>query len=84
MVTMTVPAGLEQVLKIDPEIMHGKLCFAGTRVPLTIYLDNLADGMGVDEFLENYPSVSRAQVTAVLEWENRAIRQAAGLQLVGQ
>lgn len=43
---MTVPAGLEHVLRIDPEIMHGKLCFAGTRVPITIFLDNAADGMG--------------------------------------
>ena len=80
---MTVPKGLEQVLKIDPQIMHGKLCFAGTRVPLTIFLDNLKDGMGVDEFLVNYPTITRDQAQSVVEWENTALRQAAGLQLVG-
>jgi uncharacterized protein (DUF433 family) len=80
---MTVPKGLGTVLKIDPEIMHGKLCFAGTRVPLTIFLDNLTDGMGVDEFLINYPSIKRDQAQAVLEWEDTAIRRAAGLQLAG-
>jgi uncharacterized protein (DUF433 family) len=79
---MTVPDGLESVLKIDPQIMHGKICFAGTRVPLTIFLDNLKDGMGVDEFLINYPSIRKEQALAVLEWENNAIRRAAGLQLV--
>jgi len=80
---MTVPKGLENILNIDPQIMHGKLCFAGTRVPLTIFLDNLKDGMGVDEFLINYPSIKKDQAQAVLELENCALRQAAGLQLVG-
>jgi uncharacterized protein (DUF433 family) len=79
---MSVPDGLECVLKIDPQIMHGKICFAGTRVPLTIFLDNLKDGMGVDEFLINYPSIQKEQALAVLEWETNAIRRAAGLQLV--
>jgi uncharacterized protein (DUF433 family) len=63
--------------------MHGKVCFTGTRVPVTIFLDNLEDGMGVDEFLTNYPSVSKQQAQSVLRWENRALRQAAGLQLFG-
>ncbi len=78
---MTIPRGLETVLKIDPEIMHGALCFAGTRVPLTVFLDNLAEGVGMDEFLKNYPSITRDQAHAVLDWENKAIRQAAGLVL---
>lgn len=80
---MTVPTGLESVLTIDPEIMHGALCFKGTRVSLTVFLDNLKEGVGLHEFLENYPSITREQVEAVLEWENSAIREAAGLQLVG-
>jgi uncharacterized protein (DUF433 family) len=80
---MTVPEGLEHVLKVDAEIMHGALCFDGTRVPLTIFLDNLKEGVGLHDFLANYPSITRDQVEAVLEWENRAIRQAAGLQPLG-
>jgi uncharacterized protein (DUF433 family) len=78
---MTVPKGLEGVLKIDPNIMHGALCFSGTRIPLTVFLDNLKEGMGVDEFLSIYPTIKREQADAVLEWENSAIRMAAGLQL---
>jgi len=80
---MTVPRGLESVLKIDPKIMHGTLCFAGTRVPLTVFLDNLKEGIGLQDFLRNYPSITKEQAEAVLEWENTAIREAAGLQLVG-
>ncbi len=81
--TKPVPKGLEAVLKIDPEVMHEKLCFAGTRAPLTIFLDNQADGMGVAEFLVNYPTITQEQAYAVLAWENNALRQAAGLKLAG-
>jgi uncharacterized protein (DUF433 family) len=63
--------------------MHGKLCFAGTRVPLTIFLDNMADGMSLEEFLINYPSITREQARAVLSWEREAIKHAAGIQLAG-
>jgi uncharacterized protein (DUF433 family) len=64
---MTVPTGLESVLNVDHEIMHGSLCFRGTRVPLTVFLDNLKEGVGLHDFLENYPSITREQVEAILE-----------------
>ena len=77
---MTVPKGLEHVLKIDPEIMHGALCFSGTRIPVTVFLDNLTEGMGLAEFLTVYPTIKRVQAEAVLEWEHSAVRRAAHLQ----
>ena len=80
---MTIPKGLEHVLKIDPQIMHGDLCFAGTRVPLTIFLDNIGEGMSLEDFCRNYPTITREQIQAVLNWENNALRQAAGIQLAG-
>jgi uncharacterized protein (DUF433 family) len=76
---MTIPIELNEVLKVDPEIMHGTLCFTGTRVPLTVFLDNLADGMGLDEFVEEYPSVTRDQASTVLKWEKQQIRKAIGI-----
>jgi len=79
---MTVPKGLENILKIDPRIMHGDICFSGTRVPLTVFLDNLEEGMGMNEFLIHYPSIAREQAEAVLKWTSNAIREAAGLSLV--
>jgi uncharacterized protein (DUF433 family) len=77
---MRVPLGLEGVLSVDPEIMHGELCFVGTRVPLGVFLDNMLEGMEVAEFLVHYPSVSAAQVDAVLAWEHQQLREAAGLK----
>jgi len=78
---MTIPAELIEVLRIDPEIMHGKLCFAGTRVPLAVFLDNLEEGMGLDEFVEEYPSVTREQAGAVLRWEQKQARRTIGLEV---
>lgn len=71
---MKIPEGLEQVLSIDPEVMHGDLCFKGTRVPLTVLLDNLEEGMTLDEFLSEYPSVDKEQAQAIVDWQHRSAR----------
>ncbi len=70
---MRVPEGLESVLSIDPEIMHGELCFKGTRVPLVVFLDNLQEGMGPEEFANTYTSVKRNQVDAVVAWQKEKL-----------
>jgi uncharacterized protein (DUF433 family) len=51
----------------DPEIMGGTAVFVGTRVPVQTLFDHLEAGDPLDEFLENFPSVSRDQAIAVLE-----------------
>jgi uncharacterized protein (DUF433 family) len=51
----------------DPEIMGGTPVFIGTRVPVQTLLDYLEGGDPLSEFLEDFPSVSREQVVAVLE-----------------
>ena len=76
---VTIPQGLEDVLSIDPEIMHGKVCFKGRRLMLTVLLDNLKDGMSVDEFVEEY-GANRDQVMAVVAWQARETRRAAGIE----
>ena len=51
----------------DPEIMSGALCFAGTRVPVKNLFDYLEGSSLLEEFLEDFPSVSRERAVAVLE-----------------
>ena len=51
----------------DPEILGGTPVFVGTRVPVQTLLDYLEAGDPLDEFLEDFPSVNRDQVVAVLE-----------------
>ena len=60
----------------DPEILGGTPVFAGTRVPVKNLTDCLESGDSIDDFLEDFPSVSRAQVVEFLE-EARAQLTAA-------
>ena len=53
---------------VDPEVCHGKACIAGTRVPVTTVLDNLAAGMDAEEIARSYPSVSPEGVRAALRY----------------
>ena len=53
-------------IAVDPEICHGRACIAGTRVLVTTILDNLADGLGDEEIVENYPSLTRESVRAAV------------------
>lgn len=55
-------------ITVDPEIMSGAPVFAGTRVPVSALLENLEAGVSLDEFLENFPTVTREQAVAVLEY----------------
>lgn len=51
----------------DPEILSGVPVFVGTRVPVKALLDYLAGGHTLDDFLDDFPTVSRVQAVAVLE-----------------
>jgi len=51
----------------DPEILSGEPVFRGTRVPFQTLLDYLEGGETLDEFLEQYPGVSRENAIATLE-----------------
>ena len=62
----------QQVVHSDPEIMGGTPVFVGTRVPVRILLDYLEGGEPLEEFLNNYPSVSREQAVAFLEEVGKA------------
>ena len=55
------------LVKRDPEIMSGALCFTGTRVPVKNLFDYLEGSSSLEEFLEDFPSVSRARAVAVLD-----------------
>jgi len=57
----------EPVISRNPDVMGGAPVFAGTRVPVQTLLDYLEAGESIDDFLEGFPSVSRAQVISFLE-----------------
>jgi uncharacterized protein (DUF433 family) len=55
------------LVEIDPEKLGGTPVFRGTRVPIQNLFDSLETGESIEQFLEQYPTVGREQVTAVLE-----------------
>jgi uncharacterized protein (DUF433 family) len=57
----------KSVVVVDPEIMSGTPCFAGTRVPARTLIDHLEAGDSLDVFLEDFPTVTRKQAIAFLE-----------------
>ena len=58
----------EQVINQDPEIHGGTPVFTGTRVPVKALIDHLKAGESLDYFLQGFPSVSREQAIAFLEF----------------
>lgn len=61
------------VITIDQEIQGGQPVFTGTRVPVESLFDHLEAGVSLDEFLEDFPTVTREQAIALLELANRFI-----------
>ncbi len=52
----------------SPDICGGTLCARGTRVPVTVILDNLAEGSSQGEILKSYPSLRAEHIGAVLAY----------------
>ena len=57
----------ESIVHSDPEILGGTPVFVGTRVPLKNLIDYLTAGDTLDDFLDDFPSVTREQAIAALE-----------------
>lgn len=66
------------IFVIDPELMSGTPCFAGTRVPVRNLLDYIEGGDTLDEFLAQFPMVSREQAVAFLEQSSEHLLASAG------
>ena len=60
-------------IEVDPEIMSGVPVFRGTRVPVESLFEYFADDMSLEEFLECFPTVRRADAIAVLEHSKREL-----------
>ena len=73
---MTDPTG---VVHSSPDILGGTPVFVGTRVPLQSLIDYLAGGDTLDEFLYQFPSVTREQAQAALALAGEALRERVGV-----
>ena len=51
-------------IAVDPQVMHGSACIAGTRIPVSVVLVTLASGMTSDELVAEYPTTTPASLGA--------------------
>jgi uncharacterized protein (DUF433 family) len=58
---------VEPAIHVDPDILGGKPVFIGTRVPFQALLDYLEGGHTLDEFLDDFPTVSRKLAVRALD-----------------
>ncbi len=58
----------EQHIISDPGLCHGKACIRGTRIMVSVILDNLADGLSPDEIVAEYPPLTLADVRAAIAY----------------
>jgi uncharacterized protein (DUF433 family) len=68
---------MDEVVSVNPKVMHGAACFAGTRVTVQTLFDHLEAGYTIDRFLEQFPTVRREQVMQLLEALRRDADQLA-------
>jgi uncharacterized protein (DUF433 family) len=68
---------MEPIVTINPKVMHGTPCFAGTRVTVQTLFDHLESGYTVDGFVEQFPTVRRERVIELLEQLKRQAERSA-------
>ena len=59
----------------DPQIMHGTVCFRGTRIPVSVVLDNLADGETPERILDQFPTLKPEHIPAAIAYAAELARE---------
>lgn len=62
-------------ITIDPNVCHGQACIRGTRVPVSVILDNLAAGLTDSEIVSSYPSLSIEDIRAAAAYGAELARE---------
>lgn len=65
----------QERISVDPRICHGKACIRGTRVLVSVVLDNIAAGIDRSEILSSYPSLKPADIDAALRYAAELVRE---------
>lgn len=64
---------INTLINVDPDILGGQPVFTGTRVPVESLFDHLEAGVSLDEFLDDFPTVTKAQAIAMLDLANKLV-----------
>jgi len=58
----------QELITVDPAVCHGRACIKGTRIMVSVVLDNLAAGLTAEEIVHSYPSLSHEAVQAAIAY----------------
>ncbi len=64
-----------EYITVDPNVCHGKACITGTRIMVSVILDNLAAGLTPDEIVRSYPSLTSEAVKAAISYAAELTRE---------
>lgn len=70
----------DPLVTVSPDWLGGEPCFAGRRVPVKALFDYLKSDHSLDEFLDAYPSVSRAHAVAVIDLATQVVTRAVAAE----
>ena len=62
-------------ITVDPLVCHGKACIKGTRIMVSVILDNLAEGISEEEILRSYPSLNSQDIRATIAYAAELSRE---------
>jgi uncharacterized protein (DUF433 family) len=62
-------------ISVDPTVCHGRACIKGTRIMVSVVLDNIAAGVSTNELLKSYPALSADDIQAALEYAAELARE---------
>lgn len=65
----------QDYIVVDSSVCHGKACIKGTRVMVSVILDNLAAGLTSDEIIESYPTLDQESIQAAIAYAAELVRE---------
>lgn len=64
-----------EYITVDPTVCHGKACIKGTRIMVSVVLDNLAAGLSTEEIMQSYPSLNNYAIRASIAYAAKLSRE---------
>jgi uncharacterized protein (DUF433 family) len=65
----------QDYVTVDPAVCHGQACITGTRIMVSVVLDNLAAGLTQEDIMHSYPSLSREAIQAAIAYAAELARE---------
>lgn len=65
----------QEHISVEPAVLHGKACIRGTRIPVSVILANLAEGLSPEEIVRSYPTLTVEAIQAALSYASELVQE---------